>query len=327
MSLPSTHVPVDPLARFVEIHDLLEVGRSWWESTTLLRHAALVVTSMPGDTRHLAVSLTATAKELERSEPWYKRSSVGVLLAAQLLRSGTSVSAMHAVVERAGALFRERWRVSGGTAETLAILALADASPDGQVGAGQFARLVSIWEALRKDHPFLTQKLDWPLCALLAQLPGEPGSIARRVEDLYRGLHARGFHRGDELQTAAIVLCLQGEPVDALCARFEALYAAFKASGLWMGSQDYDEIALLCFAPEPAAVVLSVVQRHRERIAALSPKPDKETSFSLAAGTAQLELTRDAAAAGRLADADAVTRIVAVLAAQRAVVIVAAGAT
>jgi hypothetical protein len=251
---------------------------------------------------------------------------VGDLLAAQLLRSGTSVAQMVAEVERAGALFRERWRFSGGSEEVLAILALAESSSDGRVSREQYNRLVKIWDALKADHPMLTQKTDWPMCALLARTSGEPATIARRAEEIFTGLHARGLRRCDELQTAALVLVLHREDAGAVCARFEALYAAFKVSGLWMGTQDYDEIALLCFAPEPPATVLATVGRHRERIAALTPKPGKQTSFSLAAGTAHLELSRGAAGAGMVAEADAVLRIVGVLAAQRAAAVAASAA-
>ncbi len=324
MNAANTHAPADPVGRFAEIYAELEVGRGWLESADLLRHSALALVTIPGDPRELARRLTATAEELRRSQPWYRRSSVGVLLAAWLLRTGTSVAAMQAEVERATALFRERWRFSGGTEEVLAILALLESSPDGRVGADQVARLGRIWDALKKDHPILTQKSDWPLCALLAQAPGEPEAIARRVEEIFQGLHARGFGRNDELQTAALVLFLQGDPAGALCARFHALYTAFKDSGLWMGTADYDEIALLCFAPEPAAKVVSVVAEHRARIAALTPKPGKTTSFALAAGTAQIELSRGAAGKGPQAEASAITRIVAILAAQRTAAAVAA---
>jgi len=322
----ATQVPADPLERFVEIFERLEVGRGWLESADLLRHSALLLTSIPGDVRDLAERLTTTAEELERSQPWWRRSSVGVLLAAQLLQSGTSVAEMQAEVERAGAMFRERWRLAGGSEEVLAILTLAQSSADGRVFREQYTRLVKIWDALNADHPMLTQKSDWPMCALLSRTTGDPATIARRAEEIYTGLHARGMRRGDELQTAALVLVLQGEAAGTVCARFEALYSSFKESGLWMGTQDYDEIALLCLAPEPPPIVLSTVARHRERIAALSPKPGKQTSFSLAAGTAQLELSRGGAGAGMLAQADAVLRIVGVLAAQRAAAVSASAA-
>ncbi|MCY2961153.1 MAG: DUF4003 family protein [Planctomycetota bacterium] len=327
MSSSKTHISPDPLGRFVEIYERLEIGRGWWESAELLRHSALALTSIPGDSRALAQELTALAEELKDSQPWWRRSSVGVLLAAQLLRTGTSVAEMQAEVARAGALFRERWRFSGGTEEVLAILALAEASGDGRVSREQFTRMVRIWDALKKDHPILTQKSDWPLCAILSQDRGEPESIARRVEEIYQGLHALGYGRNDELQTASLVLFLQGDPAGPVCARFHALYGAFKASGLWMGTSDYDDVALLCFAPEPPAKVVGVVEHHRARIAELSPKPGKQTSFALAAGTAQLELLREASAAGRIVAIDAITRIVAVLAAQRAAATAAAAAS
>lgn len=318
MPAATTYVPPDPLERFVAIFEALEVGRGWWQSADQLRHSALMLASTPGEPRELAARLTAAAKELERAQPWYRRSSVGTLLAAQLVRTGRTVASLLDERERAGALFRERWRWSGGDGETLAILTLADASPDGRVSTASVARLAGIYAALERDHPMLTNKSDWPLCALLALRPGEPDSIGRAVEQAYQALRAQGFGRGDDLQTAAGVLVVQGGSPGESAPRFRAIYDAFDASGLWMGRGDYDEVALLCFASETPEQVVATVERHRRRIGELSPKPGKPTSFSLAAGTAQLELARDAAASGRIAHADAVLRVVSVLAAQRA---------
>ena len=112
-----------------------------------------------------------------------------------------------------------------------------------------------------------------------------------------------------------------------IAGRFQALYGGFKQSGLWMGSQDYDEIALLAFAPQPAAEVLGVVMRHRDRIRGLTPAPDKQTAFTLACGTALIELTRDAAGVALLSEAQLLCNIHAIIAAQQAAAAAAASAT
>jgi len=75
MRTMNTYVPADPLERFVEIFERLEIGRGWLESAELLRHSALALTSIPGDTRDLVDRLTRTAEELERSQPWWRRPS------------------------------------------------------------------------------------------------------------------------------------------------------------------------------------------------------------------------------------------------------------
>lgn len=315
-------LPADPLTRFVEIFEALEVGRGWWESPTLLRHSALALTTIPGDARELAARVREVAEELRTSQPWYRRSSIEAMLAVQLLRTGRSIPAMNTEVERATALFRARWRFSGGVSEVVAILTLADASPNGRVGDAQVARLAALYDGIRADHPYLTQKSDWPLCALLTLAQGEPQSIARRVEDLYTALRGVHFPRGDALQNAALVLALVPGAPTLLATRFRALYDAFAAAGLRMVAEDYDEIAVLGFSPAEPAVVVATLLRHRERIAVLAPRPDKQTSFSLAAGTALLELVRDSSVAAKASEADAITRILGILAAQRAAVAV-----
>lgn len=295
-------------------------GRGWWESAAILRDSALALTTIPGDTREIAARLRAVAEELRTSQPWYRRSSIEVLLAAQLLRTGRTVSSMNVEVERAAALFRAHWRISGGISEVLSTLALADTARDGRVAEAQVARLASLYAGIQADHPYLTQESDWPLCALLTLVEGEPLTIARRVEDLYEGLRSEGFGRCDALQNAALALALVPRAPTLLVKQFRAVYDGFAAAGLRMGAEGYDEVAILCFAAADPAVVVATLLRHRERIAVLTPRPDRQTSFSLAAGTALLELMRDAPLAGLARHADATVRILGILAAQRAAV-------
>lgn len=321
-------VPANPLERFCDLYTALLADRPWWQGGwSMLRYCALALTTLPGEVREVAARLDAVSEELRTSVPWYKRSSVGTMLAALLLRHGDNVHDFLAEVERASDLFREHWRFSGSTYEALAIQVLRHESGDGHVQASQVARLAAIFEVMKKDHPLLTNRADWPSCALLAGSSATPSAIRQRLEALYQATHARGFQRGDALQLASQILCFHQDAPDLLSARFATLYAQFKDSGLWMGSQDYDEIALLCFAPQSPAEVLGTVQRHRAMIAALQPAPDKQCSFSLACGTALLELVRDSARIAQLGEAQLLIHIRMVLAAQQAAAAAAASTT
>jgi hypothetical protein len=284
----------------------------------MLHFCALSLTTLPGEAREVAARLDALTEELRTSVPWYKRSSVGTMLAALLLRHDDNARDFLAEIARAGELFRQHWRFSGSTYEALAIQVLRQETSDRRVSAAQVARLAAIFEEMKKDHPILTQKSDWPACALLAGTPATPAQIRQRLETLYPGLHERGFQRGDALQCASQVLFFHHDTPGELCTRFQLLYAQFKSSGLWMGSTDYDEIALLCFAPQSAAEVLGTVQRHRVAIQALRPAPDKQTSFTLACGTALLELVRDSARLELLGEAQLLINIHVIIAAQQA---------
>ncbi len=319
-------VPENPLERFCALYNALLEDRPWWQGQTMFRYCALALTTLPGEPREIAAQLDALSEELSASTPWYKRSSVGTMLAALLLRHGDGVKDFLAEIERVGAMFREHWRFSGNTYEALAIQVLRQNSNDHRVSVAQVTRLAEIWADMKQHHPWLTQKSDWPACALLSNSSATPGQISFRTEALYKGLHERDFQRSDALQTATHVLFFHADEPSVVCNRFEKLYAAFKASGLWMGSQDYDEIALLCFAPQPPDEVLRVVQRHREAIKGLRPAPDKQSSFSLACGTALLELARGSATAGLLGDAQTLINIHMILAAQQAAAASAAAA-
>jgi hypothetical protein len=322
-----TRIPERPLERFCDLYAALLEGRPWWEGRSMLRFCALALTALAGEPRELAARLDALTEELKASTPWYKRSSVGTMLATQLLRHGDGVKDFLAEIERAAPLFRAHWRFSGSTFEALAILILRRHSTDGHVAASQVARLAAIWKELERTHPWLTQRSDWPICALLATRDGTPHAISQRIEALYQTLHGGGCTRGDSLQAAAQVLYFHADEPALVGARFHALYAGFKASGLWMGTHDYDEIALLCFAPHPAAEVLEVALRHREKIRSLTPAPERQTAFTLACGTALLELSRDAAQAELLGEAQLLLNIQSILAAQQAAMIAASSAS
>jgi hypothetical protein len=291
----------------------------------MLRYCALALTTLEGDPRELSRRIDDLIEDLRRARPWYKRSSVGTLLAAMLLRHGESAAQFFAAVDSAAPLFRKHWRFEGSTYQALAVGVLCQQSDDRRVSAAQVARLAQIWNEIKVAHPWLTQKSDWPMCALLSSDSATPLQISARIEALYADLNKRGFSRGDELQAAAQILYFHlGDPA-ACCLRFEELFNAFKRSGLWMGSFDYDEIALLCFAPQNPAVVLECVERHRATISGLPQRPDKQLSFTLACGTALLELAREAPKLQLLSEAQVLLAIQAILRAQQAAAAAAAG--
>jgi len=318
MNAPQLQVPADPLERFCSLYTALIEGRPWWQSLDMLRFCALALTTLPGEPRELAARIDATVEELREERAWYKRSSVGTLLAALLLRHGESAAEFFAEVDRAEPLFREHWRFGGNTYEALAVAVLRQQTHDQRVSTAQVARLAAIWNEMKRTHPWLTQKSDWPMCALLATSASEPSQIAARLEALYAELRARGFQRGDALQAATQVLFFHAAAPELVGARFQSLFAGFEQSGLWMGSNDYDEIALLCFAPQDAALVLTTVAAHRETISALPHRPNRQACFSLACGTALLQLAGASQQAPVLGEAQMLLAIHNILMAQAA---------
>lgn len=315
---PSIEIPKDPLSRFCALYHVLLDGRPWWRDSGQLRYAALALTSLNGDPTALAARLETLRVELVKDTPWYQRSPVETLLLAALLRHGSEPRAFLDELARAKGLLKAHFRFRDAVFEALAIELMRVASPDGRVSAEQVARMIAVYARMKQDHPWLTQQTDWPACVLLAQTGASPEAIGARLEAIFQALRAHGFGRSDRLQAAAQALYFHREEPTALARRFQRLYAEFRASGLWMNSEDYDEVSILCFSPDGPAECIARVLRHRERILTLPRNPGKQTGFTLACGTALLEALGEGGEAALLTEVQLLWSIEAVIAAQRA---------
>lgn len=316
--LASISIPKDPLSRFCALYHALLDGRSWWQESGQLRYAALALTSLSGEPTALAARLESLRVELTRDVPWYKRSPVETLLLAALLRHGSEPRAFLDELARAKDLFKAHFRFRSHAFEALAVELMRVASPDGRVSPAQVERMIAVYARMKQDHPWLTQHSDWPACVLLAQTGASPEAICTRLEAIFQALRAREFGRSDRLQAAAQALYFHREDPTTLALRFQRLYAEFRASGLWMNSEDYDEVSILCFSPDGPAECIARVLRHRERILALPRSPGKQTGFTLACGTALLEALGEGGEAALLTEVQLLWSIEAVIAAQRA---------
>lgn len=316
--------PADPLARFGELHRALFEKRRWFERDHAVRYAALQLVLVDGPATVVARRVEERAQELHRGLRWYHalRGSLRFAVAATLVREELSVRELLAAFAAADPLFRRHWRLRGDTWEQLAVLVLLVQDPERRVRAAAVDRLAAIWKRLRIDHPVLTQRSDWPACACLVARPEGVEELGRRLEDAYRGLRAEGLVRGDALQRAAQLLVLGEQATPEGYRRVGLLLRAFREAGLWMHGGDYDELALLAVLDVPAGAVVERVLAHRATLAALRPAPGREMSFSLACGTALIELrSAHGGADGRL---EALAGLVSLLLAHQAAVAAAA---
>jgi hypothetical protein len=328
MPAADVFLPPDPVERYTRLHQELFAGKAWYQESGVLRLAALALVPIAGEPASLARDLRRLADDLARQTPWYSslHNSIRFLFASVLLRRGERVEGFLAEVKSAAALFRAHWRTSAQPFESLAILALQGQTRDGRVTSDQVARLAEVWREMKRYHPWITQRSDWPAAALLCAAPLTPVQIGERIEAMYRELDARGYSKGDALQTASHILFFSTESAATLGARFDQIYKAFKDKGLWMHQADYDDVAMLCFAPQDPGEVAARVSDHRARIASLTPKPSKDDSFGLACGTALIAMLRRSADVALLTESQALLRIVAVVLAQQAAVIAASSA-
>ncbi|MBI5433763.1 MAG: DUF4003 family protein [Planctomycetes bacterium] len=312
---------MDALARFLAVATALKnTKQRWFEDWQLLRHAAVPLASLEGDPAELASRLRATMDAFEKRTRWWQdtHGSLRIPLAAQVLQSGGTVDEHLAELARAATLFRAHKLRRGGSGEVLAIQILAEQAPDRRVTESQVRRLRAIFDWIKRDHPWTVSAADYPTIALLAATAVEPEQIGMRVEGIVEDLRERGFKQRAAALTTSHVLFFHPLKDRSACERFEALWHEFRARGLRMQSGDYDELALLAFAPGTASSVASRVLEHRVSIDALRPKPDRNTSFSLACGTAFLELVGGDRALRRLSRIQAAVQIQSILRARQA---------
>jgi hypothetical protein len=287
-------IPADPLARFREIYQALNARRGWLESATPLQFSALSLITTPGEPDDIAAGLYALAEDLQKRTGWFGdlRSPTRFLIAANLLRAGESAEMFCAAVADASEIFREQDLRRGSAYEAIAILMLRQQDPHGRVHARQVTRFRAIYRMMKSYHWWLTGPDDYPACALLGAREERPHEIGRRVEAFYLKLKEMGLSAGDDLQTVSHILYFNPTADDEVLVRFQSLHDGFRAAGISMQRSDYDEIAILTFLDHDAAAVVGRVMEHREVMAALKPNPGRSLTFSLACGTAFLELAK-----------------------------------
>lgn len=297
--MPEPVLPPRPLQRFCDLFDALLVDKKWTDGLIGLRFAASSLVTLPGEPTEVAKQLREQADRLVERASWFSsmKSELRFVVASMLMHGDVSADAFSDEVERIEALFKEAGMKRGSVYSQLAaLLLLLNGRARGRdVDAALVARYGALYREMKSHHGFLTGQDDLPACALLAREDGTPQELAARCERFYDGLRDLGFRRGNALQGVSHIMVAGPGADDALMHRFRALYTRFDEAGLWMGAGDYDEVAVLSFLGEPAETVVSLVLQHREHLQSRKPRPGKELGFSLACGTAFLQLLQQPA--------------------------------
>ena len=297
MTRPLPEIPPDPLERFIAIGAALEKSRGWTEAALPFRFASAALVTTRGSPDEIARGVRAVADDLKARAGWFgpMRSSIRFLVAAILLRNDIDPASFDAACSEINDGVRARKLRRNRSHCLLAALILVN-NEQQRLDPARLDRMAEVFRAMKKHHPWITNSGDYAPCALLATTEIGVPEMMERIETAYEGLRQRGYSRGDRLQRASHLMFFN--PVEDRVAidRFDALFHAFKQHGLWMHGGDYDEMAVLSFVDAPPDNVVGCVLDHREKIAALRPRPGKEISFSLSCGTAFLELARDSVA-------------------------------
>lgn len=318
MSALPSHDQVLP--RFVEIARALRAQGSFFDDWTMLQLSALALPLVEGEPDELARAMRERMEELRRGAHWWKRlgGSLRGFVATSLLQAGEDAGDFYSELERVRALFRRAKLPRGSVSETLGYLILRDLAPQGRVTAESVLRMGELYREIKRDHRWLLGAGEYPTLALLSACDTPPAEIARRVEKILQRLEAQGFRSRGRLIPIAQLLFLAPEADAVVTARFEALWKEFQARGLRMFASDYDEVALLCFAPRPAKEIVRRVLEHRAELCALKPRPGRDISFSLACATAFLELVGADPKLRRISKTQAALQVRSILAARQA---------
>lgn len=315
------YLPADPRERFVEIATAMAAHKRWFQSWSLLRYAATGLLLTPGEPEDLSDRMYLGAEKLKSSAGLFSsmRGDVSYCLVAAMMRHGLDVKAFVETLKETRALFRAEKLPRGETQEAMATLILMSSTGGAPPTTDQVARVAAIWHGMKEHHRFLTHGDDLPAAALLSGEEVDSAEVVARLEELYEGLRAFKFQRGNQLQLATQLLYYApGEDIELL-RRFRDLYKRFQEEGLWMNSGDYDEVAILAFLEDPAELVVSCVLEDRAYLRELmKPKPSKQQGFTLATNTTFLELCTRGDAGGRVVDAMQMSQALQLLAAQQA---------
>ncbi len=107
----------------------------------------------------------------------------------------------------------------------------------------------TIYEGMKKEHPFLTGTSDYPLAVLLA-LEERPGMI-EIMETYYDQLSKNGFTKGNDLQFLSHILSLSSkENHQTLVQRAADVFQAFKQEGIKPKTMYYPVIGMLALSSD-----------------------------------------------------------------------------
>lgn len=318
-------IPADPVSRFREIYDALNEDRGWWGDASSLRFSAVTALTCPGDARKVAAAIRESADEIKAESGWFGplNSRLRFIVGAMLVLHQDNARDFLTEVKRVRDLFKEAGLRRSSIYETMAILVLrmkADKKPIDNDTVRQFREM---YEEMKKHHWWLTGPDDFPACAILVGEKASVQQIGQDIEDIYQALHAKGFSKGDPLQTAANILYLAGVHAEKVASRYRALADGFKENGVAIWQSDYDELAILSFLDHSAKRIVDTVLRHREVMESLKPKPDRSLTFNLAASTTFLELVRVDQNLKVVTDAKALLDMQAIINAQQAAAVAA----
>jgi hypothetical protein len=321
-------LPKDPFSGFQALYEALEKDRRWWRDSGRLRYAAMAALGSEGDPATVARGIRSTDRSLREASPWYldMGSQLRFAVAATLYQIGDSANAFMKELVRVRKMFRAERLPRTLAYELIAVLILRIQNEGGPISLNAVQRLREIYSEMKRHHRWITGADDLPACALLTGQEGTPQALVDKTEAIYGELKHRKFQTGNPLQTAANVLSLAQSPPPEVADRAARLKDEFKRNGVRTYQRDYDELAILSFLNLRADSIVDTVLGKREQLKKIRPRIDRATVFNLAAAMTFIELAGREVGATSLGGTKALMDMQAVIAAQQATLVCAAGA-
>lgn len=283
-----------PLERFREIIGELDIDHQSFTDAFWLRFAAQASVFHSEPPTVLAKRMRLIADHLLAHAAWYKplASPLRFVVAALLLRHHARLNDFLAEYHRIGEMLDKVGLRHGGRYEPLTVSILMSAPGHDAFSLVEADRLKALHGHLKKFHWWLTGRDDLPAIAALAQIPGHPEVIAAETEAIYQRLVDAGCMKGDRLQTTAHLLPLAGLKPDDAANRWLGLMRAMEGAAVGLKPVHYDAVAVLSLLDQPAQTVIDRTCAVQREINLAMPDLAGDSSLTLAADLAALDLIR-----------------------------------
>jgi hypothetical protein len=323
-----TAFPKDPLSRFRSLYEALEKDRRWWRGSRRLRYAAMAALGSEGDPATIARGIRRMESSLKEASPWNldMGSHLRFVVAATLYHNGDSAKAFMNELVRVRKMFRGERLPRSLAFELIAVLILRIQNDGRAISPDRVRKLREIYDEMKRHHRWITGADDFPACAILTGQEGTPKHLVDKTEAIHGELRHHKFQKGNPLQTMANVLSLARSSPRELADRAVRLKDGFRQNGVRIYQRDYDELAILCFLELRADRIVDAVLGKREELRRIKPKIDRATTFNLAVAMTFIELAGREVDATTLSGAKVLIDMQAIMTAQQAVLLCAAGA-
>lgn len=158
------------------------------------------------------------------------------------------------------------------------------------VSEERISRFHDIYKEFKRYHWWLTGPHDLTACAVLAEMPGDPVSVGRHVEEIYQGLRHEGFKTSIHLETAAHILMLADIPAATIISRYRELSRRFTAAGEQKGMIGYDAVAVMSLLDVPVERVVQTAIGTRRELRQIHPTLHDQVELDVTADLTFLSL-------------------------------------